>query len=114
MATIREISETFSKGKFNETYAFFANDVCWNIIGDKKIIGKENVVEYCNKMQLEIGKTVLNNLQIIEDKNCVAINGFCEYVNETKLPGKVEYCDVYTFEELQLKEINSYRIDVKI
>ncbi len=100
--------------KFNETYSFFADDICWNIIGDKKITGKQNVIDYCNKMEIEIGVTVLNNLLIIEDKNSVAITGFCEYVNEKKLAGKVEYCDVYRFEEMQLKEITSYCIDLKI
>ena len=113
MHTNKQISETFSKGKFNETYSAFAGDISWQIIGSNITEGKENVISYCNKMQIDIGETVLNNVTIIEEGNNIAITGYCNFVDEKKGESRVDYCDVYQFENNQLKKIVSYCIDVK-
>ena len=113
MHTNKQISETFSKGKFNETYSAFAENISWQIIGSNITEGKDNVINYCNKMQIDIGATILNNVTVIEESNNIAITGFCNFVDEKTGAGRVDYCDVYEFENNLLKKIISYCIDVK-
>jgi uncharacterized protein len=107
---IKKLSEEFSRGNFPATYNYFANDIEWKIIGDKMISGKENAIAFCTKMMTEIGSSTLNNINVIAEDNCVAIEGNCYFTNEEGKAAAVEYCDVFRFEEGQIKTITSYLV----
>lgn len=105
---IKKISEEFSKGNFAATYNYFADDIEWKIIGDKMISGKESTIAFCTKMITEIGSSTLNNINVIAENNCVAIEGNCHFTNEEGKAAAVEYCDVFLFEKEKIKTITSY------
>lgn len=109
----KEISEEFSKGNFKFAYNYFADDIEWNVVGSTAVKGKEAVIDYCNKMLIEIGNSALINTSQIIGENVIAVQGYCDYVNENSTAGRIEYCDVYSFNEEKLREITSYCIEIK-
>ena len=107
MTTLNQkLSEEFSKGNFEFSFPHFAEDIQWNIMGASVIKGKEEVTDYCKKMQVEMAGSILNNIKHIVGDDSIAVQGYCDYTNKGK-PGKVEYCDVYKFNGEKLQEITS-------
>ena len=106
----RLISEQFSQGNFKDVYSFFEEAIEWNIIGNQLIIGKESVIEFCNKMLVEMESSILTNANILEAGNHIVIEGKCRYFNEKGEESFVNYCDIYRFEDSKIKTIASYCI----
>lgn len=109
----RQIGEAFSKGDFESVYDFFSEKIRWNIIGDQLIEGKEQVVAHCRKMLESTEGSVLHNTNVIECVNALAIEGYCRFLNEDNQPAEVNYCDIYHFENRQVRQITSYCIAFK-
>jgi len=108
----RQISEEFSKGNFEFAYKYLAQDIQWSIVGDELLIGKDQVIEFCNKTA-EYFKEVTTEFRtsnIIVDSNLVAINGTAVFIKKENKRTEVSSCDVYRFEGGKLKEITSYCI----
>jgi ketosteroid isomerase-like protein len=109
---IKQISEEFSNGNFKFCYDYLADNIVWDIVGDKIIQGKENVIGFCNKTAqyfLEV-TTTFSMHNIIVDGNCVAINGTAEFINQEGKLTHISSCDVYRFKNEQLLNITSYCI----
>ncbi len=109
-APIKTIVEAFSKGNFEFVYPHFSNEIEWHIVGDKKITGKNNVIEFCNKMLIEIAGSQLNNTNVVVDDNTIAIEGYCHYSDAENKAMQVQYCDVYSFRDDKVEKITSYCI----
>jgi predicted SnoaL-like aldol condensation-catalyzing enzyme len=109
----KNISEEFSKGNFEFAFNHFADDIQWNVVGSPVIKGKEAMIAYCNKMMTEMDGSKLNNTNQIGDDDLIAVQGYCDYVKENNEPGKLEYCDVYRFNNEKLQAITSYCIETK-
>ena len=109
----QDISEAFSKGNFEFAFPHFAGDIEWHVVGASVIKGKEAVISYCEKMAEEMTGSVLTTTKHIIGEHAIATEGYCDYINEGK-PGRVEFCDIYSFEGEKLKEITSYVVEVKL
>jgi hypothetical protein len=112
----KEIAESFSNGKFDMTFPYLAEDVCWNIIGDKEVSGKMEVVSICEKSQTnkELAQTIFTTDQIIKDKNKVVVKGSGEFIRHGERINLIAACDVYEFNEKdELSVISSYCIAEK-
>ncbi len=109
----KNISEEFSKGNFEFAFNHFADDIRWNVVGSPVIKGKEEVIAYCNKMMTEMDGSKLNNTNQIGDDDIVSRQGYCNYVKQNNETGKLEYCDVYSFNKEKLQAITSYCIEKK-
>jgi SnoaL-like domain len=110
--TPKEISEAFSNGNFKFSYPFLAEVVEWNIVGDKLLKGKAEVVEYCNNIAAYFASvtTTFTISNVIADGNTVAIDGTAIFINNENKITHVSSCDVYRFEDGLLKNITSYCI----
>ena len=108
----RQISEEFSKGNFEFAYNYLSQDIQWNIVGDKLLTGKDQVIEFCNKSAEYFREvtTEFSTSNIIADANLVAISGIAVFINKENKRTEVSSCDVYLFEDGKLKEITSYCI----
>ena len=110
--TNKEISEAFSNGNFKFTYDHLADDILWNIVGDKILKGKAAVVEFCNKTAAYFSEVTtrfsMNNM--IADNNCIAIDGTAHFINKENKSTHVSSCDLYRFINGKLEEITSYCI----
>jgi hypothetical protein len=110
--SITQIAEAFSMGKFEITYPYLAEDIQWNIVGDKTLIGKVIVVEFCNKTAKYFSEvtTRFTTKNVIENGHKVAINGTAQFINSENKSTFVSSSDVYLFEKGKLLEITSHCI----
>jgi ketosteroid isomerase-like protein len=106
----RQISEQFSLGNFTFCYDHFADDVIWNIIGNRSLKGKQDVIAYCEQMSIEMASTTLANFNILGEADAIAIEGKCTFVDTENKPGEVSYCDIFLFSAGKIASINSYCI----
>jgi ketosteroid isomerase-like protein len=112
----KEIARAFSNGDFETTFAFLADDVVWKVVGEREFVGKDEVIENCLKTAAYFASvtTKFRTLNVISDKNRVAVNGTAEFIREGQRVGFISACDVYVFdEENRLKSITSYCISEK-
>ncbi|MCS1351006.1 nuclear transport factor 2 family protein [Mechercharimyces sp. CAU 1602] len=111
--TQKQIAESFSNGDFEPSFPCLAKTIEWNIVGDKTIEGKEAVIEEC-KQTSDYFKTITTNfttLNVISEKNRVAVNGTAEFIRDGQRLSFVSACDVYTFNDKhELQRIDSYCI----
>ncbi len=112
--TSKEISQQFSQGNFPFCYNHFADGITWNIVGDKIVTGKEQVIAFCDKMMGEIASSTLINSNVIATDNNIAIEGYCNYTDADNKACQVTYCDVYKFQDDKLSSITSYCINRKL
>lgn len=67
-----KISEEFAKGNLIFASKYLADDIIWNILGEKPIIGKEEVLEVSKMLQLE-SFPIITIKTVIADRNFVVI-----------------------------------------
>ena len=107
---INTLSREYDK-KDNSFYLdYIAEDVRWNIIGKKPVIGKKNFIEAMKKEELE-------SLPVITIKNIIS-NGEYVIVESRGKTGikkgtrfKPAYCDIYRLRNGKISEVTTYRID---
>jgi hypothetical protein len=84
------------------------------MLAQTPLAGKEELIVHCNKMLAEMAGSKMNNTNIIKATDTIAIQGYCSYTNQDDTPGRVEYCDIYKFDEQKLFSITSYIIEVNL
>ena len=110
--TYKQICEAFSNGNFRFSYHILAEDIEWNIVGDKLLKGKAAVIEFCNNTAAYFASvtTTFTISNIIADNTTVAIDGTALFVNTESKTTHLSSCDVYHFKDGLLKNITSYCI----
>ena len=79
---------------------FIAGGIEWHIVGDLTIDGNAAVKEMCEEAT-SLDKSNFQNGRVINGKNHIVVEG-------ADLDTDVHYCDIYTIEQEQIKEITSY------
>ncbi len=110
--TKKQIAEAFSGGQFEFAYPYLADDIQWNIVGDKILKGKDAIIKFCDQTAKYFSEvtTKFTMSNLVVGDNCVAIDGTAEFINKENKSSKVFSCDVYCFENGKLKEVTSYCI----
>ncbi len=114
--TNKEVAIAFSNGSFEAIFHKLAEDVIWNIFGQKKLEGKAAVMAYCREVAayFDTVETDFRAYSIMEDLNKVAINGFAAFKRDGETIAEVNSCDVYEFDDSGLVcTIRSYCITEK-
>ena len=95
--------ETFSKGDAFSISSYIDDEVVWEIIGDKTIQGKDDLLEFCKE---------LNTFDDCEFENIKTTVGLGQIVVEgfDKKSKNVFYCDSYTIKDKKIISIHSYCI----
>ena len=102
-----KIAEEFAKGNLAFAEAYLAEDIKWDIVGDNPVIGKEQVLEVSKMSQLQ-SFPVITIKNIIAAENFVIIESAGEATTKSGKPYNQRYCDIFKFENEQLKEITTY------
>ncbi|NJN34939.1 MAG: hypothetical protein HC817_12485 [Saprospiraceae bacterium] len=71
--TQKQIAICFSNGQFEETYAYYSDNIKWIVVGENQFMGKQAVIANC-ETTAQYFKTVTTDfktLNIIVDKNKV-------------------------------------------
>lgn len=109
------IASNFSLGKFAEVYDDLADGICWEIVGEKTLTGKSNVVAHCQNIAAYFKSisTDFNIQQTISENNKVVIMGVGEFIRVGITVSKISACDVYLFDpDQKITSISSYCIEV--
>ncbi len=114
--TQKEIAEAFSNGEFEKTFPYFSDTILWEVVGENKFTGWDEVIENCI-LTADYFKTVTTHfktLNVITDLNRISVNGTAEFLKDNKRVAFVSACDVYEFDnESLLEKITSYCIQKK-
>jgi hypothetical protein len=110
--TIKEIALAFSGGNFEIAYPFLTDDTQWQIIGEKTLKGKDNIIKFCDQTAKYFSEVTtdfqMSNLVVGDDS--VAIDGTATFLNKENKKTFISSCDVYRFDNGELVQINSYCI----
>ena len=110
------IATAFSKGEFDQIYDHLTDNVRWEVLGENSFEDKQAIIKQCNKVAAYF-KTVTTHfelLQVIEEKNKIAVTGTAEFIRNGQRISFVHGCDIYLFtEQGKLQSITSYCIQSK-
>lgn len=107
------IAQAFSAGEFSKCFAYLTEQSIWDTPGEQYVKGKDEIEEFCKKIRAYFDSvtTKFTKLNVIENDNCVAINGTAEFIRNGKRVSYVSSCDVYVFDkDNKIVNITSYCI----
>lgn len=85
---IHQIAEAFCSYRFVVTYPYMADEIKWNIVGRKELMGREAVIDRCDKSAqfLETVSTTITKLKMNRAETFVVVEGaaqFQDHENQT-------------------------------
>lgn len=108
---IRDFNVAFAENKTDEILAFMADDITWNMIGNKVLHGKEEARKMLETMEGEQAEELILHT-IITHGDTAAANGEMKFKEMT-----IAFCDVYKFtghdKLAKIKELTSYGIELE-
>jgi hypothetical protein len=109
-----QIAEAFCSYRFVETYPYMADEIKWNIIGREELIGREAVIDQCDKSAkfLETVSATITKLKIIRAERLVVVEGAAQFQDQENQTSGVASCDVFQFSDGRLVEITSYNVEL--
>ncbi len=108
---LQKINEAFANNDTETIVENITEDICWTIIGDRKVQGKEAFTKAMKEMESE-EPLILNISNIITHGASAAVNGTMKSADHKTYA----FCDVYKFGGLKnpkIKEITSYVVELK-
>src|SRR5215208_3126538 len=111
---IEQIAEAFCSHRFVETYPYMADEIKWDIVGREELIGREAVIDQCNKSAkfLETVSSTITKLNSIRAETFVVVEGAAQFQDQEDQTSDVASCDVFQFSDGRLVQITSYVIDL--
>jgi len=111
---IDQIAEAFCSYRFVVTYPYMADDIQWNIVGREELIGREAVIDRCNKSAkfLESVSATITKLKIKRAETFVVVEGAAQFQGLENQASSVASCDVLQFSDGRLVEITSYVVEL--
>lgn len=110
MAFLKEFNIAFAKEDVEFLIKSVTDEIVWNIIGDKKITGKQNFADELKNMKVnKITELALD--QILSHGKEGAVNGIIKMHNEKRYA----FSDFYQFngaKGTKIKSITSYVIEI--
>jgi hypothetical protein len=108
---IRDFNIAFAENNNDKILDFMADDIMWNLVGNKIVQGKESVRKELESMELgEATELILHT--IVTHGNIAAADGIMKFKNIA-----IAFCDVYEFtghdKNTKIKELTSYGIELK-
>ncbi|PZD76575.1 nuclear transport factor 2 family protein [Mesonia sp. K7] len=110
MEFLKQLNIEFAKGNLTFLIESVTDDIVWNIMGDKKIEGKEAFTEELEKMQ-SVKAAELTIHQILSHGKEGAANGVITMENGKRYA----FADFYVFQNAKgqkIKTMTSYAIEV--
>ena len=108
---IRDFNIAFGENDTEKILSFMSDDIVWDMIGYKKVAGKEAVRKELESNGLGVATELLLS-RIITHGDTAAANGVMKFAKTT-----MAFCDVYEFtghnKNAKIKELTSYGIEQK-
>ena len=113
--TSAEIAESFSRHDFARAYAHLSEDVRWEVIGDRRIEGRDDVIAACeaSATYLDGVTTRFLSFRTMVGPDFVVTDSRAEYVDADGGTSVVASCDIYRFtDDGLLTELTSYTVEL--
>ncbi|MFV5405964.1 MULTISPECIES: hypothetical protein [unclassified Acinetobacter] len=109
-----QIAQQFSLGHFNQLHPYISDDIVWEIIGERDLIGKETVLNHITTIERFFRNAphlfTLKNTHICQ--NFIIIQGHATF-HLHGLDHIIAACDIYEFNlDSQIIKIQSYCIPI--
>lgn len=109
---VEKINKAFTEGNTEGFLEHCANDVVWNMEGEKKTTGVAEIREWMSQMDgMEPPKFTVDKL--IAEGDSVVCYGTMSMKGEDGKPGNYSYCDAYTFKGDKISELRSFVVKHK-
>jgi hypothetical protein len=108
------IAEAFCRHRFEETYSYLLDDVRWHLVGDRRIVGREDVVHTCEQSAEYLAgvATTFTRFRLVVGTDSVVVDSEAEYTDRDGASSIVASCDIFDFSGGQLAGITSYTIEL--
>lgn len=109
----QRLNEAFAKSDTEYIIANAADDIVWNIIGDKIIRGKENFIKEIKSMESE-NPYELGISHTITHGKTAAVDGIMKMTDKSGNTKIYAFCDIYLlsgFKNGKIKEMTSYVVE---
>ena len=112
--TLIEIAEAFSRHRFEETVPHMLDDLEWTLVGERRIVGKADVVAACRESAgyLADVRTTFDAFKVVANEGSVVIDSRAEYLDRDGEASHVASCDIYDFVDGRLAGITSYTVEL--
>jgi limonene-1,2-epoxide hydrolase len=112
--TNEQIAEAFSHHDFEATYPYLTDDVRWNIVGERLVEGKEQVIAVCRESAAYLRGVTTDfvKFRTVVTDDCVVVDSVAEYTDKEEKTSNVASCDIYDFTNGKVSEITSYTVEV--
>lgn len=111
---LRDVNKAYARGNSDFFMKHITDDICWEIVGEKIIGGKNEFQEVLNHMQEMPSMEIMVDNIIINDQFGIA-EGVVISRNRLGQKKHFGFCDIYKFaegEEIKISNIKSYVIDI--
>jgi hypothetical protein len=107
-----QIAEAFSRHRFTEVYPFLADDVQWDIVGDRLVVGSADVRATCEQSAgyLATVRTDFRRFRTVVGDDSVVVDSDAQYTDQDGASSLVASCDLYDFAAGTLTRITSYTV----
>ncbi|GAA0803238.1 nuclear transport factor 2 family protein [Spirilliplanes yamanashiensis] len=112
--TPADLAEAFSRHRFDVVHPHLADDVRWEIVGDRELLGRDAVIAACDATTAGLAgvRTVFQDFRVAAGDGFVVVDSRAEYTGDDEPAARVASCDVYRFAGETLVEITSYTVAV--
>jgi uncharacterized protein (TIGR02246 family) len=108
--TVRKVNDAFLNGNFEGFLDFCAGDVQWIFVGDRTVIGKENIRQWMKEMATENPEPPKFSVvdPVIAEGDYVVARGEMTMKDKDGQTNPYSYCDLYRFRDGKIIELNSF------
>ena len=112
--TNEQIAEAFSRHDFEASYPYLTEDIRWNIVGERLVEGKEEVIVVCRESAAYLTGVTTDfvKFRTVVTDDCVVVDSVAEYTDKEDKTSHVASCDIYDFTNGKVSEITSYTVEV--
>lgn len=110
---VTQINDAFTKGDVEGFLNHCTEDLVWNMFGDTRNEGKENIRKWMNSNEGNCEPPVFSVDNLFGEGDLVACDGDMTMKTAEGKEWKGRYCDLYRFDNGKVKELRSYVIENK-
>lgn len=111
---MHKIAEAFSRHRFDEVYPYLHEDVRWTLVGDREIVGRDEVVTTCAQSAAYLSgvTSTFRKVKVVAADSCVVVDCEVDYA-EGGTTSRIASCDLYDFTDGRLTAITSYTVQLR-
>lgn len=89
-------------------------DIRWNVVGDREMRGKEEVVSTCKETLTDLTNvtTTFTSFRVVPADHCVVVESRADYTTKGSEPSRIASCDIYDFADGRLAGITSFNVEL--